>query len=258
MSEILVHRFERYFKHPDEGHGVLQIGDRAGACRNVRAALELLGHPPSLLRSYSGQAMPAGGDDVFDEALQAAVREFQQQAGHRFADGKVGPGTRGLIVRALAERSLQAFLRLPEQDAKRSVFLSYAHLDAPKVDPIDGWLRDKQVSVIRDLWEFKAGVEIAANARKAIAAADRVLAMLSAQSRERPWTLMEWEFAEEVERQIETPVLVFVRLDDTPLPERHSERLAIPTGIPVHEVGQRILHALGAEELRPPPPPPIR
>lgn len=150
MSEILVHRFERYFKHPDDGHGVLQIGDRAGACRNVRAALELLGHPPSLLRSYGGQAVPAGGDDLFDEALRAAVREFQQQAGHRFADGKVGPGTRGLIVRALAERSLQAFLRLPEQEAKRSVFLSYAHLDAHKVDPIDGWLRDKQVSVIRD------------------------------------------------------------------------------------------------------------
>src|SRR5262249_1293091 len=215
MSEILVHRFERYFKHPDDAHAVLRIGDRAGACRNVRAALELLGHD-----------LPGGGDDLFDEALRKAVREFQQQAGHRFADGKVGPGTRGLLVRALAERSLQAFLRLPEPEAKRSVFLSYAHLDAHKVDPIDGWLRDKQVAVIRDRWEFKAGVEIAASARKAIAAADKVLAMLSAQSREREWTKMEWEFAEEVERQVETPMLVFVCLDDTPLPERHSERLA--------------------------------
>jgi hypothetical protein len=44
-------------------------------------------------------------------------------------------------------------------------------------------------------------------------------------------------------------------LDDTPLPAQHRERLAIPTGIAVHEVGQRILHALGAETLRPPPPP---
>lgn len=103
-------------------------------------------------------------------------------------------------------------------------------------------------------WEFKAGVEIAANARKAIAAADKVLAMLSAQSREREWTKREWEFAEEVQRQINDPVLVFVCLDDTPLRERHSERLAIPMGIPVHEVGHRILHALGAEVLRPPPP----
>jgi TIR domain-containing protein/putative peptidoglycan binding protein len=258
MSEILVHRFERYFKHPDDGHGVLQLGDRAGACRNVRAALGLLGHPPSLLRSYGGQAVPAGGDDLFDEALSRAVHDFQQQAGHHWADGKVGPGTRGLLVRALAERSLQAFLRLPEQEAKRSVFLSYAHLDAHKVDPIDGWLRDKQVSVIRDLWEFKAGGDLAESARKAIAAADKVLAMLSAQSRERPWTKMEWDFAEQVERQVNDPVLVFVCLDDTPLPERHSERLAIPTGTAVHEVGQRILHALGAETLRPPPPPPIR
>ena len=103
-------------------------------------------------------------------------------------------------------------------------------------------------------WEFKAGDEIAANARKAIAAADKVLAMLSAQSREREWTSMEWEFAEEVERQVDDTVLVFVCLDETPLPERHRERLAIPAGIPVHEVGQRILHALGAEMLRPPPP----
>jgi hypothetical protein len=46
-------------------------------------------------------------------------------------------------------------------------------------------------------------------------------------------------------------------LDETPLPARHSERLAIPTGIAVHEVGQRILHALGTETLRPPPPPRI-
>jgi hypothetical protein len=188
MSEILVHRFERYFKHPDDGHAVLQLGDRAGACRNVRAALGLLGHPPSLLRSYGGQAVPAGGDDLFDEALSRAVHDFQQQAGHHWADGEVGPGTRGLLVRALAERSLQAFLRLPHQDAQRSVFLSYAHLDAHKVDPIDGWLRDKQVSVIRDLWEFKAGGDLAESARKAIAAADKVLAMLSAQSWEREWT----------------------------------------------------------------------
>jgi hypothetical protein len=68
---------------------------------------------------------------------------------------------------------------------------------------------------------------------------------------------MEWEFAEEVERQVDDTVLVFVCLDDTPLPERHNERLAIPAGIAVHEVGQRILHALGAEMLRPPPPPRI-
>jgi hypothetical protein len=48
----------------------------AGACRNVRAALELLGHPPSLLRSYGGQAVPGRGDDLFDEATVSSWRMF--------------------------------------------------------------------------------------------------------------------------------------------------------------------------------------
>jgi hypothetical protein len=259
MSDILIHRFERYFKHPDDDHPVLQIGDSGPACRNVRAAVRLL-----------GCAVPASESDVFDAGLSQAVAEFQGKFGHRVADGLVGPGTRRRLVTVLVERfeSTEIFLRLPEQEAQRSVFLSYAHLDADKVDPIDGWLRGKRVSVIRDLWVFEAGVEIAANARKAIAAADKVLAMLSAHSRERPWTLMEWAFAEEVERHVQKPMLVYVCLDDTPLPEHHRERLAIPAGIPVPEVGQRILHALGAGQLGPhgsgagiappPPPPPIR
>jgi hypothetical protein len=102
--------------------------------------------------------------------------------------------------------------------------------------------------VIRDLWVFEAGVEIAENARKAIAAADKVLAMLSANSKTRNWPLMEWAFAEEVERHINKPVLVYVCLDETPLPDHHRERLAMPFGIPL-QVIQKILHALGGGRL---------
>jgi hypothetical protein len=247
MTDILVHRFERYFKHPDPDHPVLAVGDRAPACRNIRAAIRLLGCK-SPTSNNDPRSEPGAG--LFDEGLSHAVREFQRKFRHRVDDGLVGPGTRRLLVTVLVEKfSPEIFLRLPEQDAQRSVFLSYARPDSDKVDSIEQWLRSKRVAVIRDLWVFEAGVEIAENARKAIAAADKVLAMLSANSKTRNWPLMEWAFAEEVERHINKPVLVYVCLDETPLPDHHRERLAIPFGIPLQVIGQKILHALGGGRL---------
>ena len=39
----LVARYQQYFRHPDDAHDILDVGDRAIACINVRRALEMLG-----------------------------------------------------------------------------------------------------------------------------------------------------------------------------------------------------------------------
>jgi len=247
MDQIIIDRFEHYFRHRDPEHDVLAPGDTDPACRNVRAAIALLG--------IKGNR--TNGNEVFDDDLSEVVRQFQLKYRHRAQDGIVGPGTRRLLLEQFLDvYPPEVFRRLPAQRQHRSVFLSYAHDDAAQTDMLDRWLRESGVCVVRDLWHFKAGGEVAESARKAIAASDKVLAMLSANSRERRWPLLEWAFAEEVERQIKTPILLFVCLDRSPLPAQHQDRLAIPAGIPLEEQGRKILHALGLAALEPPPPPP--
>src|SRR5438045_1365582 len=161
MDDLLVGRFERYFRHPDYSHEVLEVGDSAVGCKNLRTALRMLRIPINDTSSDS---------KVFDEALQAAVTAFQQQFGHRVADGKVGPGTRRLLTAALLQRfSPNIFHRLerPETMRQSTVFLSYASSDAPKVNKLDQWLRDRAVRVFRDETSFQAGTTLQESIHKA-------------------------------------------------------------------------------------------
>jgi hypothetical protein len=241
MDDILYYRFEHYFHHPDASHEVLQSGDRAPACRNIRRALRLLGieaeNPDS---------------DLFDDTLGDAVRQFQTRYRHRVTDGEVGPGTRRLLVSAFVDSfHLETFKRLPEQKQQRSVFFSYASQDAPKIEPIEAWLSANGVLILRDLWIFKAGIDLTESIRMAIASADRVLAMLSRNSHDHKWPLMEWAFAEEVERHIKRPILLYVCLDETPLPPKHEDRLAIPNGLSVEAIGKKCCIRWGSEHCDP-------
>jgi TIR domain len=246
--DILVERFDRYFRHPDLSHDVLRRGDRAIACDNVRRALPLL----------VDVRIPAGGDDreVFDEGLEAAVEEFQRTYRHRVSDGAVGPGTRKLIVSNLLGRfDASIFRRLcrPEIAETPSVFLSYAWRDSEKVDKLDQWLRDHGVKVLRDQSTFEAGASIPENIRRAVAEADKVVGILSANSRDRDWPRFETTIAEELERRLRMPVLIYVCLDETPLLAHDRTRVAIHAeGKPLKDVGDEILHALTGSRLRRP------
>ena len=42
MVDPLAKRYEQYFRHPDANHEVLQVGDRAVACSNLRRSLAML------------------------------------------------------------------------------------------------------------------------------------------------------------------------------------------------------------------------
>jgi TIR domain len=246
MDDILIQRFEHYFRHPDWGHDVLRPGDRAIACRNIRAAL-------SWLDPASDDLTSEANSDIYDESLKIVVRKLQSTYQHRVADGLVGPGTRRLLVSEILHKGGPSiFQRLfrPEQRQLACVFISYAQADADKVDKLDQWLRDHGIQVIRDTDYFVAGVSIRENIAQALSVADKIVAVLSRNSRDRVWPLLEREMAEQVESRIGTSMLIYVCLDDTSLPAHDPERLAIPTkDIALKEVGERILYAVTGTRL---------
>lgn len=240
MHDVLVKRYEQYFRHPDDAHDVLDAGDRAVACFNLRQALGMLGVDSS--RDGSTEA------DLYDENLKEAVRKFQTTFGHRVADGLVGPGTRIRLVSELLHRfspSIFARLRRPESWNAQSVFLSYASADRDVVNKIDQWLRDHGLRVIRDCQFFVAGSTIEDNIVMALASSDKILAVLSKNSRDRDWPQLERALAEQVESRLGAAVLIYLCLDDAALPAHDSTRLAIrANGKKLKDVGAEILHAV--------------
>ncbi len=245
MEDLVIRRFEHYFRHPDVDHDVLRPGDRAIACDNARTAL-------SWLHINAGR-QPESDSRLFDESLGAAVREFQVTYHHRVADGLIGPGTRSrLTAEILHMKNPSVFQRLhkPEQRSRPSIFLSYAWSDSERVNKLDQWLRDHGVQVIRDKDSFTAGETVQENISRAISVADKILAILSRNSRNRDWPSLERALAEQLESRIGASVLIYLRLDDTKLPVHDSARVAISArGVPLKEVGERLLHAVVGTSL---------
>jgi len=245
MPDVLVKRYEQYFRHPDDDHDVLRVGDRAVACTNVRQALDMLG-----VDSGSGLATEV---NMYDETLRDAVRTFQVNLGHRVADGLVGPGTRERLVSELFHRfspSIFARLRRPETWDRPSVFISYASADSETVNKLDQWLRDRGVRVLRDCQFFLAGATIQDNIVRALAHSDKILAVFSRNSRDRDWPRLERALAEQVEARLGVPVLIYLCLDDAALPAHDSTRLAIlAKDKTLKEVGAEVLHAVAGVPL---------
>jgi hypothetical protein len=197
-----------------------------------------------------GIVSPTGTPDelVYDDTLREAVRTFQAKYRHRVADGFTGPGTRERLVSELFHQfspSIFARLRRPETWSRRSVFISYASADRERVNKIDQWLRDKGLRVVRDCQFFVAGTTIQENIVRALAHSDKILAILSNNSRDRDWPRFERELAQQVEAKLGAPVLIYLCLDDAALPAHDSTRLAIHSrGKTLKQVGQEVLHAV--------------
>jgi hypothetical protein len=110
---------------------------------------------------------------------------------------------------------------------------------------IDQWLRDHGLRVVRDCQFFVAGTTIQENIVRALSQSDKILAVLSKNSRDRDWPRLERELAEQVEARLGAPVLVYLCLDDTALPAHDSTRLAIlAKDKALKQVGEEILHAV--------------
>lgn len=239
MTDPLVARYQQYFRHPDDDHDILEVGDRAIACTNIRRALEMLG--------FEFDHVPTD-EQLYDEALRDGVKRFQFEYKHRVTDGRVGPGTRERLVSEMLHRfnpSIFARLKRPEGWNRPAVFISYASADRDRVNKIDQWLRDHGLRVIRDCQFFVAGATIQDNIARAVASADKILAVLSANSRDRDWPSLERELAERVEVRLGAPVLIYLCLDSTPLPAYDLTRLAIMTkDKTLKQVGEEIMNAV--------------
>lgn len=241
-KDILIEKFQRYFSDPVMNKEVLEKGDNGVACNNLRRAISMLAR--SKLDTSS---------DEFDNELEHAVKEFQRENRHRVVDGRVGPGTRALITRLLLARfDASIFLRLsdPRGQGIVSVFISYAWADTDTVNKIDQWLRDNGVRVIRDKTWFFAGMSIPDNIRYAIAHSDRIICMYSVHSKDRDWPRLERQIAEQVEQRIGAPILIYVNLDGTKLPQHDPNRISIiAKGRRLEDVGYDLLHAISGKEL---------
>jgi nucleotide-binding universal stress UspA family protein len=244
MIDPLSMRYQEYFRHPDNGHDVLEVGDRATACTNLRRALAMLG---------VAVENSSNDDSLYDEALRDAVRIFQSAHRHRVADGRVGPGTRERLVSEMLHRftpSIFARLKRPEGWSRPAVFISYATADRDPVNKLDQWLRDHGLRVVRDCQFFVAGATIQDNIAQAIAASDKILAVLSTNSRDRDWPRLERELTESVEAKLGSPVLIYLCLDDVSLPAHDSTRLAIRAkGKALKDVGHEILNAVAGVSI---------
>ncbi|HEX3552191.1 MAG TPA: TIR domain-containing protein [Thermoanaerobaculia bacterium] len=239
-TDLLVERFHRYFHHPDPFHDILTQGDHATACRNLRDALAYI--------DVSVHRWKTDTPELFDEELFETVQKFQRDYHHPIVDGKVGPNTRRRLIGELLTRhgpGIFARLRKDDADKTPSVFLSYAWDDSDKVDKVDQWLRNNGVRVLRDRDFFVAGMTIDENIRSAISRADKIVVFYSVNSKERNWPHLERTIAEEVERRLDKRILIYVRLDDSPLPAHDPTRLAVnAAGQPLRAVGEAILQAL--------------
>ena len=103
-----IHKFERYFRDPRVGDGILKPPVSGIACANIRAALRRLGYKVEF-------------GDQYDEKLAKAILRFQTDNKHSSLDGFFGPGTRRLLTQKLIEeRGTVIFNRMtkPEEGNK--------------------------------------------------------------------------------------------------------------------------------------------
>jgi hypothetical protein len=153
----------------------------------------------------------------------------------------------------LAQFDVNVFARLKKnEDDQPTVFISYAWADSERVDKLDQWLRNHGLRVLRDREVFVAGEMLNDNIRAAIGRADKVIVCYSKHS-SRDWPQFERAIADQVEKRMNTAVLIYVRLDDTPLPLHDPKRLAIEAvGVPLRTVGLHLLHAVTGAQIPPP------
>jgi len=238
-----VERLQRYFRDPVVGDGLLHPPARGLACRNIRQALRLLGYK-------------LGPGDRYDVELKAAVLKFQEDNSHSSLDGYVGPGTRELLVQQLyRKRGERPFRRMKEPRRKLTaplVFLSYAWEDSKIVDKVDQLLRDNNIRVLRDERDFVPGKKINQSIREAIARADKVVAVYSRKSEGRDWPSFELSVAVQKEESGKENLLIYLVLDDAPLPAYHRGRLAVMAkGLTLGEIRDRLLKSILGRMIKP-------
>jgi hypothetical protein len=104
---------------------------------------------------------------------------------------------------------------------QRTAFLSYAHKDEKAVLAVDQWLRDHDLLTRLDRYDFRYGQHIQKEIKRAMHEASSVVIFYSKNSKGRPYTTLEREFADDMQLLGKSRVIYFC-LDETPFPDVHA------------------------------------
>lgn len=118
-----IKKYERFFKDPRIGNGVLKPPRSGTACENIRTALRMLDYD----NEYG---------DQYDEELARLVLQFQIDNHHSIHDGYFGPGTRWLLTQKLiAAHGTSIFGRMtdPKFAGEEYIFISYKREDKRRI-----------------------------------------------------------------------------------------------------------------------------
>jgi hypothetical protein len=113
------------------------------------------------------------------------------------------------------------------------VFISYAWVNGDVVSAIDQWLRLKNIKTKLDKRDFFAGSRIRDEIMRVMQECDVTLVFYSEQSKDKPWTQFESEFAKDLEMNAKIekrnpPRIIYIVLDNTPLPTvTEKQKLAV-------------------------------
>ena len=114
-----------------------------------------------------------------------------------------------------------------------SVFISYAWANGDAVLAIDQWLRLKNINTKLDKRDFFAGSRIRDEIMRVMQNCDVTLIFHSEQSKDKPWTQFESEFAKDLEMNAKIekrnpPRIIYIVLDGTSLPSiTEGQKLAV-------------------------------
>jgi hypothetical protein len=113
------------------------------------------------------------------------------------------------------------------------VFISYAWVNGDVVLAIDQWLRLKNIRTKLDRRDFFAGSRIRDEIMRVMQECDVTLIFYSQQSKDKPWTQFESEFAKDLEMHAKIekrnpPRIIYIVLDDVLLPSvTDRQKLAV-------------------------------
>ena len=130
------------------------------------------------------------------------------------------------------------------------VFISYTWRDEETAVAVDQWLRNHGVKVVIDRRDFIPGSDLYNNIASAIEDSDKVIFIYSKNSSDRHYTLLERRMTQQREAREHSAgnkviVMIFLCIDDQPLPPEWSHRLAVfAKGKGFVEVCQELLAAI--------------
>lgn len=185
--------FERYFRDPKVGEGVLSAGSSGLACKNIRLALRFLDFHEGI-----------DFTETYDPALAGEILRFQEAHKHSSRDGQFGPGTRRLLTRVLLDKVGEGvFKRMsdPERREMGQIFVSYARAERGPVrimvEQVRGWgfgvWYDDSISGSE---HFNASIQ------RAIEDCYLLLVCLSEASVKSDWVVKEVMFANQLKKDI--------------------------------------------------------